>query len=359
MGVVVVLAIVAVGSIELLVANPPERAPRGVIQGTPTAGTLLLVRATEPGRDELWLLDLSTGTATRGPSIHGDIVDLVDVSGAGVGWVGLERRTRTGGTDVLVLRDVERDANVGRLGRGDMVAWGPDGRSVVIARNGPGSDGCSWVRIRLVSVETRRRGWALNDPGFCGPVVSISRSIAATYFTAPSGDQLGVYLTGTVGVPHLMFEDVTMLSAAPPSAFLLRPASASVHPEEGDASVASDQTLLGWRGIGGPIWVGRGDEPLVIDRVLAWSPDGDRVALIGSVGARRGVFLLDAGSGGSTREPEFVVAPDFVVDATFDRNGDLFVSRVGEILVVGGGSIERFPVPAAAGPLAGPVLWIP
>ncbi len=72
-----------------------------------------------------------------------------------------------------------------------------------------------------MTVLTEKVEWALDDPGFCGPVLSLSRSEAATYFSAASGDRLSVYLTGSVGVPHLTFDGVGMLSASPPSAFLL------------------------------------------------------------------------------------------------------------------------------------------
>jgi hypothetical protein len=98
--------------------------------------------------------------------------------------------------------------------------------------------------------------WALDDPGFCGPILSLSRSQAATYFSAASGDRLSVYLTGSVGVPHLTFEGVGMLSAAPPAAFLLRP-DASPRTSSGASREAG--TLLGWKGVGVAVTVGDGE----------------------------------------------------------------------------------------------------
>lgn len=154
-----------------------------------------------------------------------------------------------------------------------------------------------------------------------------------------------------------MFDDVAMISASPPGAFLFDDASLDTGAKQGDRG--PDETLLGWQGVGGPIVVGRGSDPLIIERVLAWSPDGAEVALIGSVGATSGVFRLDAGSGTGVREPELVVRSPDVLDATFGVDGSLYLTRHDEILVARDGSIARLPLPSGARGHAGPVLWIP
>jgi hypothetical protein len=353
LAVVLALAVVGVAAFELLFADDPDPASGPSNERLAAGGRLVVVAGA--GRDEsIWLLDLASGGSQRGPLVPDRVLELVDVSAAEAGAIGIERRLPDGRTGVAVLSAVERDAAPERLGRGDLVAWGPDGRSVVFATNRSRSGGCSRVRIRLVAVRTHEEGWALDDPGFCGPVVSISRSAAATYFTAPSGDRTGVYLTGSVGVPHLMFDEVAIVSASPPGAFLLAPSGSGDAPE-----TALDGTLLGWQGVGGPLMVGRGDDPLIVDRVLAWSPDGAEVALVGSVGATTGVFRLDAGSGTGVREPELVLRSPDVLDATFGMDGSLFLTRPAEILVARDGSISRLPLPGGARGLAGPVLWIP
>ena len=226
LAVVVVLALVAVAAFELLVDDAPDAAPRPSKGELPAGGRLVIVAGTG-GDAAIWVLDLASGGSERGPHVPSRVVELVDVSAAELGAIGLERRLHDGRIGVAVLPVVDRDAAPERIGRGDLVAWGPGGRSVVFATNRPRSGGCPRVRIRLVAVRTREVGWALDDPGFCGPVVSISRSSAATYFTAPSGDRTGVYLTGSVAVPHLMFDDVAVVSASPPGAFLLAPSRTS------------------------------------------------------------------------------------------------------------------------------------
>jgi hypothetical protein len=351
--IVAALAIVAVVSVETVFGDrtPSVRTPDGQ---RPASGTLLFLARSDDGSASLWLFDPAAGAVRPGPAVPRATVDLVDVSGAAAGWVGLERVTADRGRGVSVLQGVDPGADALALGRGDLVAWGPGGASLVFARNGrKAAAGCVPVRIRLLRVLTQKVEWALDDPGFCGPVLSLSRSAAATYFTAASGDRLSVYLTGSVGIPHLMFEGLAMLSASPPSAFLLSP------DRPAGRSSPADRTLLGWKGIGGPVTVGSGGDALSVDRVLAWSPDGAEVALVGSLGSVRGVFILEAGSGERVREPRFLMPAGAQIDATFDRDGRLYLAVDGRILAERRGSVTTLTLPEGAPPPAGPIVWIP
>jgi hypothetical protein len=352
-----VLALVAVISIELLAGGRP-RPTEPMASGPEVTARGGLVYTADDGRggSTLWTVDLYGGVGRPGPSVPARTVELVDLSGAAPGWIGLERRTREH-TVAAVVRGFVADAAVERLGSGDLVAWGPGGRSLVFARNGPPEqDGCAPVRISLVTVLTQKVGWALDDPGFCGPVLSLSRSEAATYFTAASGDRLSVYLTGSVGVPHLTFEGVGMLSASPPAAFLLRP---DASPRTSSGAPREAGTMLGWKGIGGPVSVGDGAHVLAVHRVLAWASDGSRVALLGTMGARSGVFVLFAGSGTGPRVPRFVMPVGRTVDGTFDAYGRLYLATDGAIYVARDGGSARIALPAGAPAPSGPIVWIP
>src|SRR5512132_2854592 len=351
----VVLALVAVIAVDVIAREPaPTRAPSA--RGEPAGAGTLVYLARDHGRGRLWVVDLLAGVAGPGPTVPGRIAELVDVSGAGSGWVGVERRTDRRKVAVSVLRSVAPDTEAVGLGHGDLVAWGPGGASLVFARNGRrAAAGCAPVRISLVTVLTEKVEWALDDPGFCGPVLSLSRSAAATYFTAASGDRLSVYLTGSVGVPHLMFDGVGVISAKPPSAFLLTPEPRT---SRGDPSSGAG-TLLGWQGIGGPVTVGDGRDVHAIDRILAWTADGGRVALVGTLGARSGVFVLDAGSGSGLRVPRFVTPAVPGLDATFDAAGRLYLSAEGRLSVARDDSLDRLPLPAGAPAPSGPIVWIP
>ena len=307
--------------------------------------------------DGLWVVDLRAGGAGPGPRVPDGTRELVDLSGAAPGWIGIERAREGRLVSAAVVRGVDRNARLEDLGRGDLVAWGPRGTSLVFARNGRvEGDDCAPVRISLVTVATSREEWALDDPGFCGPVLSLSRSTAATYFTSASGDRLSVYLTGAVGVPHLMFDGLGVLSAAPPSAFLLNAHAAQ---DTLDERPSRDGTLLGWKGIGGPVTVGDGTNALTVDRILAWSPDGSRVALAGALGEREGVFVLSAGAGTGPRVPRFVMRGGRTMDATFDASGGLYLSADGRIFLDRRGVLSRLALPADAPAPAGPIVWIP
>jgi hypothetical protein len=315
------------------------------------AGGLVYLARSDRARASLWVLDLVTGTARRGPSVPTPTTSLVDASAAGPGWIGVERLGRRGAVLVSVLRGLGRGTDPVELGRGDLVAWGPDGETLVLARNREGEGRCSRVRISLVSIPGGQVGWTLDDPGLCGPVLSLSRSAAATYFTARSGDRIGVFLTGQVGVPHVLFEDVVMVSGSTFSGFLLDTVVGR-GPDRAGVSLA-------WNGIGGPVPIGRGDAPLEVGRVLAWSPDGARVALVGTVGTDTGVFVVDAGSGTGQRQPAFVPFEGEVLDGTFDRRGSLYLAAAEGLFVYRGRSVVALALPAKAPPAAGPIVWIP
>jgi hypothetical protein len=349
------LATAIVVSIQLLAAAP-EAAHAPARADVVRSGAIVYAVDDARGGSTLWMVDLLGGTGRPGPSIPDGTSELVDLSAAAPGWIGLERRARDR-TVAAVVRGTFADAEIDRLGSGDLVAWGPGGRSLVFARNGQsGRAGCAPVRISLVTVLTRKVEWALDDPGFCGPVLSLSRSEAATYFSAASGDRLSVYLTGSVGVPHLTFEGVSMLSASPPAAFLLRP---DASPRTSSGASREARTMLGWKGIGGPVSVGDGEQVLAVDRVLAWSADGRRVALVGTMGARSGVFVLLAGSGTGPRVPRYVMPAGGTIDGTFDGFGRLYLATDGAIYVTRDDEPARVALPEGAPPPTGPIVWIP
>ena len=172
-----VLALVAVASIELLAGGRPEStAPKPSGPEVIAPGGLVYTADDGRGGSTLWTVDLNGGIGRPGPSVPARTVELVDLSGAAPGWIGLERRTREH-TVAAVVRGIVADADVDALGSGDLVAWGPGGRSLVFARNGPPErDGCAPVRISLVTVLTQKIGWALTIRGSVGPC---SRSVGA------------------------------------------------------------------------------------------------------------------------------------------------------------------------------------
>lgn len=145
------------------------------------------------------MLDLGSGGSRRGPRVPSRVVELVDVSAAEPGALGIERRLPEGRTSVSVMHAIERDAAFERLGKGHLVAWGPEGRSLVFAANRSGPGECSRVRIRLVFVRTGKVSWALDDPRVlrpgaldqpeqCGHLLhrAVGRSFSASLSSDPS-----------------------------------------------------------------------------------------------------------------------------------------------------------------------------
>ncbi len=323
--VVAVLVLLVLAGIEAVSGEDPRQRVSAGGRSQGVDGKLVYLSTAAAGtRPSLWVLDLPAGEAWAGPIVPTTTVELVDASGVGREWLGLEWRASNGEVRASVIEGAARGSRASGLARGDLVAWGPRGRSLVIARNGSGSDRCPPVRMSLVFVATGEVGWTFHDPGFCGPVTSLSRSVAATYLTAPSGDRYGVYLTGQVGGPHLLFDGLSLVSGSPVSSFVLRRADDAAAPPDPETGA-----LLGWNW-GGPISLGRGDEQLVVERVLAWSPDGALVALVGRLGTSSGVFVVEAGSGVGQREPAFVELTREVTDATFDPWGALYLVAEGE-----------------------------
>lgn len=348
-----VIALLALAAIEAVSADDRTSAARQTV-GETDAGKLAYLARSPGGGAQLWILDVATGRAEPGPFVPPTTVELVDASVAGPDRIGVERLADDGTVRVSVIQGIGPGAQIDRLGRGDLVAWGPGGSSLVIARNASGPDPCTPVRMSLVSVVTQEVGWSFHDRSFCGPVTSLSRSAAATYLTAPSGDRYGVYLTGDVGVPHLLFEGVALVSGSPLAAFLLRGVG-----NRDDAPQQGSQALLGWKGIGGPVSIGRGDQALVVERVLAWSPDGAQVAVLGALGQTRGVFVVEAGSGTGQRVPTFVELEEEASDATFDAEGSLYLVAGEGLFVYRAGAVTALPVPDGIPRPAGAIVWIP
>jgi hypothetical protein len=300
-------------------------------------GSLVYVATEGPGhgRDVIWKLDLARGIATEGPEIP-RALELVDARAAGAGWVGLTAKHGSGEQAYLLHGTSPKVAPVS-LARGERIAWGPGGASLASVSDVPRPGACMGLRVLNV----------LNGIGdhlldVCSRVDGLGRSSTATYFSTVDGD---LHFTGVVGVVHRILTGSRLLSVSPASDFL----------------VASQETGSAWywQGSGEPIRLGTKEADLRIGSVLAWSPDGSRVAVQGRLGQLSGIWLIDAGPGPGPREPRFVVPSGSNVEATFSDAGTLFVVVNGHLMVLQDRGLADVLLPPHTPPPSGPFVWIP
>lgn len=320
----------------------------------PPIGRLLY--ASDPdgrGRQSLWTLDLSGAGAFRGPRIP-PAVALNDASLAAPGWVGVTVRGRDGVLGALVLTGTEHGVLPRPVGSGDLVAWAPRGDVVVLGHRRPASsDRCAGAAIELVHVTTGLGERELGRPALCGHLLALGRDIITTYFSARSGSRVGTYAVG-IGVAHEVLMDHELQGVSPTTDFLMLPVDGR------GSGLPGRGTVLYWPGRGGPLAFGRRASPLRVERVLAWSQDGSRAAVLGRGGTRRGVFLLDTSAGAQARRPgAYVAGAGRSTTAAFARDGTLYVQVDGLLLRYREGETELVPLPSGAPRPVGPILWLP
>jgi hypothetical protein len=336
----------------------------------PQQGSLFYVARGPAGGRTLWRLDLATGHAAPQREIP-RATELVDASSVGAGLVGLTAVAPRGTERALLFDEREPDARPVVLGQGALVAWGPEGRSVAVARMGPRRGGCGRaVRISVVTTETGVREPILDDPALCGALLSLGRDGAETYFTQRTRHGFRIRSCGTTCVPAPMLTGFSMVSVSPLSDFLVTPTgslvtgevvSSGIRPVIVPGTALGPGTVLYWRGRGGPIPLGDDANALLVDRALAWSPDGAHVVVAGRLGASRGVFLIDAGPGPASvrRAPTYVVRTGGPSWATFSDDGIAFLAMGGRLVAFGEGSLAEIPLPTGAAEPAGPITWTP
>jgi hypothetical protein len=324
-------------------------------------GSLVFSTKIEPGRAPhvLWRLDLATDRSSQGPQIA-PALDLVDATGVGQGWLGLTASVH-GRQAAFLLHGTSPFVEPTLIDTGDLVAWGPGGSSIAVAshrRTRPG--GCRSERIDVTDVNTGITQNVLEQPKGCGHLVSLGRSEASTYYTRSAPGDVGIFFTGVVGVPHPVLDGYGMLSVSPASDFLVVPAGGNTTgPPFGSPDRTPSGAVLFWRGHGGPVRLGDARNDLIVERVLAWSPDGAQAAVLGSLGSLDGVFVLDAGPGVERRAPTFVVSGGHDLGATFDDQGVLYLVIGGHMFSYLDGVLSDVLLPGGTPAPSAPIVWMP
>ena len=327
---------------------PPSRSLARDLQGT-------FVYASE-GEDgatsRLWRVNVAKGTADEGPRTL--LPDEIVPAGPGGSWVGV----RSGGS-AYVYRDLGPGGAPELLAEGQLVAWAPGGNAVFLVTRDPSPAGCPTLRISFV--DALAHGSAdLYD----APTCSVADGLAIDGLTRPfvslaGRRDSGVYELGYKTL-HQVVPDYALLGVSPVGDMLVGPrVNAPTGPADGSSPVL--RTLLVWQGVGGPTIIGNARDDLRAERFLAWSHNGDRAAILGTLGSVRSIWLVDIKPGAGRRRP-VRVAPELPqqvgsVGATFARDA-LFVTAAGKLYASTGRGFREVHLPDGAPPPSGPILWL-
>lgn len=313
-------------------------------QGT---GSLVYVVDVGKGRQIVWKLDLASGLATRGPKIpFAD--ELVDASATGPGWLGFTSPTRSGRAAAYLLHGTwSPTITPVRVARGERIVWGPEGGSLATSVRLPPRASCrSRTRLTVFDVPDDVHDRLLD---VCSPVTALGQTGTATYFSDRGSDGTTRLSFIGVGVAHQVARGYQLISASPASDLLVTPTSGGLD---------TRGTALYWQGTGAPVRLGSNHANLFVRRVLAWSSDGSRVALVGRFQERSGIYLIDAGPGAGPRPPTFVIGGGRQVSAAFSDSGVLYLSINGHVMARADGRLSDVLLPPSAPTPTGPIAWI-
>jgi hypothetical protein len=312
----------------------------------------LVYTAGQTGSQRLWSWDPRTGTATEGPALDGEVTQLVSAQGALTGWLGVTTRGEEGLLEASILRSQTADARPVHVFTADLVAWGPNGASVVSAGLGDTTNGC----YATLKVYRERLDRGVQEPvyrrtQFCGRIPTIGQTFASTYFTwiRPHGLKrsrgVGVFSLGN-GEPHRALRGWALVSVSPTSALLVRPAHGT-------------GAALFWNGATTPEPYRSIDgTPIQVDEVLTWTVGADGALVVGTMGERPGLYLLDTTPGGD-RVPRYIGVASVPAAATAAFDGSLYVAMQGRILVWRGDHLVEVDLPEGAPTPSGPLAWLP
>ena len=320
--------------------------PPGAQAASPPPNGHLVYTAGDAGVERLWGWDPRTGTATEGPALEGEVVQLVSAQGALSGWLGVTTRTSDGRLDASVLRTQDPDSLPTHILTGDLVAWGPNGATVVSAGLGAQKNGC--YASLVVDRERLDRGpyeRVFRRPRFCGEIPTLGQTLASTYLTWAREDGTGVFFLGN-GDLHVTLRGWALLSVSPTSDLLVRPAD-------------GQGTALFWRGATEPDpYEGGGVSPVVVSQVLTWTTGADGALVIATVEGVRGLYLLDTTPGGS-RSPLYIGPATSPAFATAAFDGSIYVAMGNRLLVYRTGQLAEVDLPDGAPHPAWPIAWMP
>lgn len=376
---VVVMALLVVAlpfAYHRLVGERGRRAPRPSVapptpidEGTPSPvglhGRLAFTtfEATGPPdrQQQLWVLDLETGSLAQGPFVPA--VEELWVADAERGWLVLVAADRDARGVAYLLTALPPTAEPVELGRGDLLSLSADGKVLLVGITEPTGrtePGCRYQRyeLRSVSVESGA-GSILADGTLCGNLVSATLVEGVPLVSVVADGRPEIWLLQPDD-HEVLFADLAYFSRSPRGTYLFVDPEGEVLRGLGVWPKTPTGHLLVWPGAGAPRPL-LATPRLFAQRALAWSPSGSRVVVNGILGQRRGMWLMNLPGG---RLEPLLPANSFPLrsgfsGAAFDDRGNAFAGAPGTLMARTEAGIVPIELPPDAPSPAGPVAWLP
>ena len=321
----------------------------------------LVFTASAARQQRLWAFDLRSGDLVEGPLVPA--VEELWIAGGSPQRIVIV--ADEGGAEgvAYVINGLSPDTQPVEIARGDVISLATDRRALIVGRNEPAgghAPGCeprTYTLLR-VDLDTAEEVLMLRGREECGRLVSatLHRDMAVASFV--DHGRLEVRSIWPTNVSTL-FPDLAHVSVSPRGTFLF------VDPVGGLDGLGvwprrPTGRILVWPQSGRPRPLVKGD-PLVSERVVAWSPDGGYVVVTGFIGDSRGMWLVyvPAGTAELLLPPNSFPRRPAFSGAAFDDAGEVFAGRPGRIVVrTDTGSFPIALPPDAPSPI-GPIGWLP
>jgi hypothetical protein len=329
--------------------------------GDPQLHGRLVFTASAARQQRLWAFDLRSGALVEGPRVPA-VEELWIANGSPRSVVIVADEGGAEGV-AYVVNGLSPDTEPVEIARGDVISLATDGRALIVGRTepagsqAPGCDPRTYTLLRI-DLATAEEVVVLRGREGCGNLVSatLHRDMAVASFVDHGRVEVRSIWPTNVST---LFPDLAHVSVSPRGTFLF------VDPVGGLDRLGvwprrPTGRILVWPQSGRPRPLVNGD-PLVAERVVAWSPDGGYVVVNGFIGDSHGMWLVYVPAGTA----ELLLPPDSVgrrpgfYGAAFDDAGNAFAGRPGRIVVRTETGSFRIALPPEAPSPTGPIGWLP
>lgn len=332
---------------------------------TGEVGSIVYEATSAGGQTRLYRWDLLANTVSRGPVVR-DLIGLFDASAAHPGWVGETSGSRIGGVDIGVFKFLGPDDHALPLGHGDVAAWAPGGADALVGTARPASNGCASLYLLAIHLSPLRQD-PTGGERVCASLESVQLSQRVTYLSlrGPKGSRVAFV---SVGRLRTILDHYRMDGLSPANDMVVTPDTPPNTPS-GSTPGSGAQTIgvpdhnaaLYFRGPASqsPTPYADGGAPFVLDRVLAWDPNGTEAVVLGSAGGRAGFFRLVAAPPVGPTQPAIYIGPAAGdAEALYTGVGTRIVFSRGSFSRVFDGSSTPFPLPPGTPVPTGPMVWV-